>query len=192
MTKLDWNRTDAGRDGYDAALTLEWRLGPSAPAFERPDGADDLKLVSTPTIYWAKELARAFPVDDEATHVRLFAASRRAAATLYFRNGWPLIGQRVQAVHLKSSTRNLFPSAFYAIYFDHWAMTFARGDHLNRLGSIPRHVEAFSRVGERWTRALVVLRILDTKHGRADLKSPSGFQDWLVGLNDKMKSDGLE
>ena len=119
MTRMDWSRADKGREGYDADLAREWSKGPSAASFDRPDGADELKLLSVPTIYWARELARAFPFEDETTHVRLFAAARRAAAHLYFRNGWPMIRQRVQAVHLKASTRNLFPSAFYAIYFDH-------------------------------------------------------------------------
>ena len=66
-------------------------------------------------------------------------------------------------------------------------MTFARGDHLNRLGRIPRHVESFSRISERWTRALVILRTLDKTGGRYDVKSPKGFHDWLVGLNELMK-----
>lgn len=188
MTKLDWDRTRPGGDGYDAALAREWSTGPSGASFERPDGEDHLKLLSSPTIYWAKEMARAFPKEDEQSHLVLYEAARDAAATIYYRSGWATVRARVQAVHAKASTLNPFPSAYYALYFDHWAMTFARGDHLNRIGSVPRHIQSFAKVSERWVRAFAILRVLDKKRGRSDIHHDIGkFHDWLVGLNQDLK-----
>lgn len=187
MTKLDWSRTAHGRDGYDAALAREWRSGPSGTSMERPDGSDDLKLLAAPTIYWAKEMARAYPSENAASHAALFVAARRAAATLYCRDGWKTIRSRVQAVHGKASTLNPFPSAFYAIYFDHWTMTLARGDHLNRIGSVPRHIDSFSSLTARLMRARVVLRGIDRANARPELKNISAFHDWLHGLYEVIK-----
>lgn len=190
MTRLDWSRTDKDMDGYDAGLAREWSMGPTAASFDRPDGTDELKLLSPPTIYWARELARAFPVEDEASHVRLFVAAGQAAATLYYRNGWAMIRQRVQAVHLKASTRAPFPSAFYAIYFDHWAMTLARGDHLNRIGSIPRHIDSFSMIGERWTRALVARRALEARQGELKFTTPMLMHERMTRLYADREAQG--
>ncbi len=187
MTKFDWTRAAEGRDGYDTALAREWNNGPSGTSFERPDGEDALKLLSAPTIYWAKELSIAYPAESDEAHVALFKAARRSAETLYRRNGWAAIRSRVQAIHTKASTVNPFPSAFYAIYFDFWAMIFARVDHRQRLGKLPRHVESFSKPTERWIRALVVLREIQKKSGRSDLKGALGFNAWLDGLYEKMK-----
>jgi hypothetical protein len=187
MTKLDWTRTAKGRDGYDAALAHEWRSGPSGAAMERPDGSDSLKLLSAPTIYWAKEMARAYPLEGPASHAGLFLAARRAAATLYYRDGWKMIRSRVQAVHAKASTLNPFPSAFYAIYFDDWAMSLARGDHLNKIGAVPRHIDSFSSLTSRLMRARIVLRWYERPKARPELKEVSAYHDWMHGLYEDMK-----
>jgi hypothetical protein len=188
MTKLDWTRTAEGRDGYDTALAREWSSGPSGASFERPDGEDALKLLSAPTIYWAKELSIAYPAENDEAHVALFMAARRASETLYRRNGWAAIRSRVQAIHAKASILNPFPSSFYAIYFDYWAMIFARVDHRQRLGGVPRHVESFSNSEERWVRALPVLRAIEKQPGRSDLKGQGGLNTWLESLYEKMKA----
>jgi hypothetical protein len=188
MTKLDWTRTADGRDGYDAALAREWSAGPSGVSFERPDGEDALKLLSAPTIYWAKELAIAYPAESDETHVALFKAARRAAATLYRQNGWPTIRSRVQAIHAKSSTLNPYPSAHYAIYFDFWAMIFARVEHRERLGKLPTHIESFSNSRARWVRAQAVLRGIEKRAGRSDLRTSADLDAWLDGIYEKMKA----
>lgn len=191
MTKLDWNRSRDGRDGYDANLAREWSTGPRSPDFDRPDGSDVISFYSAPTIFWAKDMARSFPADDAATHLEMFSMARRVAAHIYYEQGWPALRSRVLAVHAKASLRNIFPSAFYAIYFDHWAMVFARGHSLNTKGSISKSLDAFSSRLMRWERSLPFLRVYDKKYGPSTRKTPAGFNDWMSDLTDAMESGSL-
>jgi hypothetical protein len=188
MTKLDWTRTRPGSEGYDADLAREWRSGPSGTSFERPDGSDALKLLAPPTIYWAKEMARAYPVEDAASHLALYSAARRAAATLYFGGGWPVVRARVPLVYTKASAIKLFPSTFYAVYFDYWAMTFARGDHLNKTRAVPKNIDKYSNRMERWFRApMAPLHVPGPNGTRIELKRTINLQEWLDVLYDRMK-----
>lgn len=196
MTKLDWNRTRQDRDGYDAALAREWRSGPSGGSFARPDGAEALNLLATPTIYWGREMTRAYPPSEESldSHVRLFAAARRAAAHIYFSSGWPTARSRVREVHRKASPYQdrHYPTAHYAVYFDYWVMTFARGDALNRTGVIPGHVFRFSDRDERVMRAPMHIGIPTGEGARVPLNRVTELDQWIDRLYDAMKQAELE
>lgn len=61
--KFNWRGADAGREAVDGAMGRDWKNGPQDPVFGRPDGSDNLKLLQPPTIYWAAELKKAFPVE---------------------------------------------------------------------------------------------------------------------------------
>jgi hypothetical protein len=193
MTKLDWSKTRPGSDGYDAMLAREWRCGPAGAPFERPDGSEELQLLAEPSIYWARELSRAYlPQDEsEASHLRLFIEARRAAAHIYFRDGWPAVRSRVPAIYKKASPHSdrHYPSAHYAVYFDYWAMTYARGDALNRTGSIPNHVAKYSAASERWMRAPATIEKPDGGGSRIALNRVTELQSWLDILYDKVQEN---
>jgi hypothetical protein len=188
MTKLDWTRTRPGSEGYDADLAREWRSGPSGASFERPDGSHTLNLLAPPTMFWAKEMGRAYPVEDAASHLALYSAARRAAATLYFGGGWPVVRARVPLVYKKASAIKPFPSTFYAVYFDYWAMTFARGDSLNKTGAVPKHIDKYSNRKERWFRApMAPLHVPGPNGTPIELKRTINLQEWLDSLYERMK-----
>lgn len=186
MTKLDWSRSERGREGFDSDLGRAWRVGERAAAGERADGSDSLKLLDTPSIYWAAELGRAFPRGDTQGMAQLFKAACHSARSLYQCGGWTLVRLRVQLVHKRASTRNPFPSACYATFFDFWAMIFARVDHRERTGEVPKHIKDFSTFTAQWYRGLEGLRAIDKARGTTDLISPDGLERWLFSLVDEM------
>ncbi len=152
--KFNWNGANAGREAADAAMGRDWKNGPQDPIFERPDGSDNLKLLQQPTIYWAAELKRAFPNENEEAHLDLFNAAWRSAARLYHRDGWAQTKDRSKAILTRSSRMKPFPSAFYAAYFDFCLFQVACRDFASRGLNIPRHILDYNRVekGDIYTR----------------------------------------
>lgn len=126
-TKMNWQRTQPGRAGFDERTASEWRSGPnpseseltSMPESRSPD------LLLPPTIYWSVHLARAFPEADEAGHRSLRQAAIGTAAAVYKSHGINRLLSRSLALYERASRSKPFPSAYFALYFDLESMKIA-------------------------------------------------------------------
>lgn len=178
--RFNWRGADSGREAIDAAIGRDWRNGPQDACFDRPDGSDALKLLMPPSIYWAAELKKAFPIETEEAHLDLFDAAWRSAATLYYRDGWARARARSKAIRERSSQSRPFPSAFYAAYFDFCLFQVARRDFITKVQSVPRHIADYDDIskGSIFNRCYSLLRGYMTSVG---LK---GFYQRLNQLED--------
>ena len=154
MAKLDWARTLPGRDGYDADLARQWKSGPMLADLEMPDGSDRIDYLASPNVHWARNLARLWPVESDETRLSLFKTAADTARTLVYRLGWAAARERVTAFHKRASARSLFPSDYFAIYFDFWVSVFCRGEIERSNPLFPSNAPKFLDYDEFWVRAL--------------------------------------
>ncbi|MER8563287.1 hypothetical protein [Mesorhizobium sp. M0578] len=119
-TKMNWQRTQPGRGGFDERTASEWRRGPKLTELDLTSmpNSRSADLLLPPTIYWSVNLARAFPWADEAGHQRLRQAAITTAAAVYKSHEINRLLSRSLALYERASRSKPFPSAYFALYFD--------------------------------------------------------------------------
>jgi hypothetical protein len=138
MTRIKWERAQAGRGSFDERATTEWRRGPLCS--EVSDTPDDRipDLRNPPDIYWAANLGKLYAEENEREHVRVRRAAAQAAQAVYRRAGVNTLVSRTLAFYKRASSRRPFPSAYFSLYFDFAARALA-------LSMIARHDPAPTR-----------------------------------------------
>ncbi|TIR29949.1 MAG: hypothetical protein E5X35_24555 [Mesorhizobium sp.] len=184
-TKMNWQRTQPGRGGFDERTASEWRSGPKLTELDLTTMPDrwSADLLLPPTIYWSVNLARAFPEADEAGHQRLRQAAITTAAAVYKSHGINRLLSRSLALYERASRSKPFPSAYFALYFDLEAMKIALNrrfthDPLPRrnLSKFYRYVEVMNRSRCCWS---------------SEDDGFNGLMDRMLGAPGKIRAKGF-
>lgn len=127
--KLDWNRTKAGRGGYDGRVGTEWLRGPVTTVGLSDDDSSMLPpdLLDPPDAFFPTSLARMFPEETGEAASRMKAMATAAAAEVYRIHGVNTLVSRVEAFHSRALAAAHFPCSWYAVYFDLAARRIALG-----------------------------------------------------------------
>lgn len=188
-SKLDWTRTQPGRGGADERIGGDWRNGPR----------DDLSIVDSdehslppdylalPGIYWAANLKKAFPEENDDAHALLQRTARLAALRLYRLHSVNTLLSRTLVFYSRASANRPFPSAYFAAYFDFATMSIALSKSARHVPPPRRNLRKFYSYGEFQLRChLCSRKMMDAEGGFRALA------DRVLGITgDKLTSRGF-